>query len=62
MRAGVEVPDDRLPAPRALKLKKNAQVMFTRNDAEKRWVNGTTGIVESLSAEELQSLIQEIAA
>lgn len=40
--------DDRLPAPKTLALKPGAQVMFTRNDPEKRWVNGTLGIAETL--------------
>ncbi len=40
--------DDRLPAPERLTLKRGAQVMFTRNDPEKRWVNGTVGIVDRL--------------
>jgi hypothetical protein len=40
---------DRLPAPRQLALKKGAQVMFVRNDGERRrWVNGTVGIVKAL--------------
>jgi ATP-dependent DNA helicase PIF1 len=40
--------DDRLPAPQQLVLKRGAQVMFVRNDAERRWVNGTLGEVVSL--------------
>ncbi|MEA2238990.1 MAG: ATP-dependent helicase [Thermoanaerobaculia bacterium] len=40
---------DRLPAPKQLALKPGAQVMFVRNDSEKRWVNGTIGIVKNLS-------------
>ncbi|MEO8378695.1 MAG: DEAD/DEAH box helicase [Acidobacteriota bacterium] len=41
-------PDDRLPAPLQLALRKGAQVMFVRNDAERRWVNGTVGVVKDL--------------
>lgn len=37
------------PTEMAMMLKKNAQVMFLRNDPERRWVNGTIGTVESLS-------------
>lgn len=39
---------DRLPAPRQLVLKRGAQVMFVRNDPDKRWVNGTVGVVKSM--------------
>lgn len=42
-------PDDRLPAPPELALKRGAQVMFIRNDAERRWVNGTLAVVMSLT-------------
>lgn len=34
-----------------LRLKKGAQVMFTKNDQNKRWVNGTIAIVTSISEE-----------
>jgi len=37
------------PNERALFLKKGAQVMLIKNDANKRWVNGTIGHVEHLS-------------
>lgn len=46
--------DDRLPAPRTLVLKPGAQVMFTRNDADRRWVNGTLGVVERLHGESIE--------
>ena len=42
------VDDERLPAPLQLALKPGAQVMFLRNDPERRWVNGTLGIVKSV--------------
>jgi|GEM_PF-961075 len=38
---------DRLPSPKELQLKIDAQVMFTKNDDRKRWVNGTLGRVKS---------------
>jgi hypothetical protein len=38
-----------LPAPMDLTLKVDAQVMFTRNDADHRWVNGTLGKIVRLS-------------
>jgi hypothetical protein len=34
-----------LPAPRELKIKVGANVMFIKNDPEGRWVNGTLGTV-----------------
>lgn len=37
------------PAPYELTLKEGAQVMFCRNDSEHQWVNGTIGIVTTLS-------------
>ena len=40
--------EDRLPSPRDLRLREGAQVLFTKNDAEKRWVNGSVGIVKTL--------------
>ncbi len=41
-----------LPAPMELEVKPGAQVIFTRNDKEKRWVNGTIGIVTGIDEEE----------
>jgi hypothetical protein len=41
---------EKLPAPLELTLKEGARVMFTRNDEERRWVNGTLGIVRGLDA------------
>lgn len=41
-----------LPAPMELEVKPGAQVIFTKNDKEKRWVNGTIGIVTGIDEEE----------
>ncbi len=49
---------DRLPSPLELVLKCGAQVMFTKNDNLKRWINGTIGIVRSL---EEDSIVVELA-
>lgn len=38
------------PADEKLELKVGAQVMFLRNDAEQRWVNGTVGTVTKISS------------
>lgn len=39
---------DRFPAPMQLVLKKGARVIFTQNDPEGRWVNGSLGTVTAL--------------
>ena len=39
---------DRFPAPMDLVLKRGARVIFTQNDGEGRWVNGSLGTVEAL--------------
>jgi len=41
---------DRLPSPMDLRLKVGAKVMFTRNDACGRWVNGSLGVVSGITA------------
>ncbi|BHH83545.1 ATP-dependent DNA helicase [Desulforhopalus sp. 52FAK] len=38
----------RLPAPKNLVLKIGTQILFTRNDRAKRWINGTIGVVQRL--------------
>lgn len=43
-----DFPEASLPTDRELTLKEGAQVMFVRNDPERRWVNGTIGLVESI--------------
>jgi hypothetical protein len=37
--------ENELPAPRNLRIKEGAKVMFIKNDSEGRWVNGTVGKV-----------------
>jgi hypothetical protein len=39
---------DRFPAPMLLVLKRGARVIFTQNDPEGRWVNGSLGTVKEL--------------
>ncbi len=41
--------EDLYPTEKYLVLKIGAQVMFNRNDTDKRWVNGTIGIVTDLA-------------
>jgi len=40
---------ERLPSPLDLRLKQDARVMFTRNDDQRRWVNGSMGIVREVA-------------
>ncbi len=47
-----EFPESNLPTPQELQLKVGAQVLFVRNDAEHRWVNGTLGTVIGFDEEE----------
>lgn len=48
------VNDSRLPSPLELKLKVGTQVMFNKNDNDKRWVNGTIGTVRELSDDNIK--------
>jgi hypothetical protein len=41
------------PTEEILRLKVGAQVMFLKNDREKRWVNGTIGYINALSNNEI---------
>lgn len=43
-----EFPESSLPTPMQLDIKVGAQVIFIKNDLDKRWVNGTLGIVEAI--------------
>ncbi len=49
--------ESRLPAPEILELKENAQIMFVRNDQNKRWVNGTIGVIKSLQPTSIEVAI-----
>lgn len=49
--------EKRFPVDLTLKLKVGAQVMFARNDQQKRWANGTIGTVTKLSKDEIQVTI-----
>lgn len=43
-----EFPESSLPTSMRLELKPGAQVIFVKNDMEKRWVNGTLGTVSGI--------------
>jgi energy-coupling factor transporter ATP-binding protein EcfA2 len=45
--------EDNLPSPMNLKLKIGARVMFTKNDENRRWVNGSLGIVRHIDGESI---------
>lgn len=45
--------EKRFPVDQTLKLKVGAQVMFARNDSQKRWANGTLGKVVKLTKDEI---------
>ncbi len=47
-----DFPENNLPSPLHLELKVGAQVLFVRNDKEKRWVNGTLGTVTGFTQNE----------
>jgi tetratricopeptide (TPR) repeat protein len=49
-----EFPETSLPTSKVLILKDNAQVMFVKNDTERRWYNGTLGRVHRISGEGIE--------
>lgn len=54
-----DFPDSSLPTPQKLELKTGAQIMFIKNDAEHRWVNGSLGIVsEIIDGEHINVLLE----
>ncbi len=55
-----EFPENSLPTSMKLELKPGAQVIFVKNDMEKRWVNGTLGTVSGIDLNgELVHIITE---
>ena len=46
--------EKRFPVEMTMRLKVGAQVMFTRNDQQRRWANGTLGKVTKLAKDEIQ--------
>lgn len=47
-----EFPESSLPTPKELELKVGAQVLFVKNDMDRRWVNGTLGTVVGFDEED----------
>ena len=48
------------PTEELLELKEGAQIMLLRNDKDRRWVNGTLGIIHALSETEIKVRIEGI--
>ncbi len=46
-----DFPETSFPTPQELKVKPGAQVIFIKNDKEKRWVNGTLGTIIEIDEE-----------
>lgn len=46
-----EFPENNLPTPMKLEIKTGAQILFVKNDRDKRWVNGTLGTVIGMGDE-----------
>lgn len=45
---------NKLPVPETIALKVGARVMALKNDTDKKWVNGSLGIVETISEDEVR--------
>ena len=48
-----ELPDRRMPSESIICVKEGARIMFTTNDPEKRWVNGTLGTITRIRQKDL---------
>ncbi|MFH1134680.1 MAG: AAA family ATPase [Pseudomonadota bacterium] len=59
MEGKFNIKQDRLPAPHELRLKIGAQVMFVKNDADRRWVNGTVGVVQGFPGHSIQVAVDD---
>ncbi|MDA8981971.1 hypothetical protein N9H47_01170 [Gammaproteobacteria bacterium] len=53
--------ENELPAPRNLRIKEGAKVMFIKNDSEGRWVNGTVGKVVDCKDKKRKTIKVEVA-
>lgn len=47
-----DFPESSLPTPQELVLKPGAQIIFIKNDFDRRWVNGTIGVIAGIDEEE----------
>jgi len=46
-----DFPENSLPTQKDLELKVGAQIIFIKNDYERRWVNGTIGVISAIDEE-----------
>ena len=51
--------ENNLPTPLHLELKEDAQVMFIKNDVEKRWYNGSIGRISMISKDEIRVILDD---
>ena len=54
-----EFPENSLPTLMELELKPGAQIIFIKNDPDKRWVNGTIGTVSGIDEDDTLYVITE---
>jgi len=54
-----EFSPDKYPTSISLELKKNAQVIFIKNDSAKRWVNGTIAKIDFISGDLIEIRLQD---
>lgn len=47
-----DFPENSLPSPMGLEIKVGAQIIFIKNDIDRRWVNGTLGVIEGMDEED----------
>jgi hypothetical protein len=52
--------EDKLPSPLHLRLKKCARVMFTKNDKDRRWINGSLGVVTETKPDSITVRLEEM--
>ena len=53
--------EDRLPSPFHLGLKLNSRVMFTKNDKERRWINGSLGVVTEMKPDSITVRLKDMS-
>lgn len=54
-----DFPENSLPTSKELVLKPGAQIIFIKNDYDRRWVNGTIGVVSGIDEEGTMYVITE---